>query len=199
MKDERPSKLSWLMAFKEAYEKYKKNNRAQDLPDYSELIGEYFFGLSSDISNLPLAPDVHGSTWDLLAKDNYKIRKYLSTSKVGKITFHGSAGPFDIESQPIIHEIIHNLFYNIASYPLQKPQGGVPPKNLARLLITSKDLILELKREGISNELLVEFIPKAVAFAPPSALAVSPAFDLEGNSVVPIASVEAFQKALDRA
>lgn len=199
MKNEVPSNLSWLTAFQKAYKKYKKQYSEQGLPEYSDLIGEYFFKLSTDISNIPIAPDAPGTLWERTAKDHYKIRKFLSENKIDEITFYSSGPKLRIKSLPIIDAIIHNLVHDITSYPLEEPKSGDSLKPLARLLSTSKELIVELKEEGITDDLLAEFIPKAVTYAPPSALSINPAFNVDSNSVVPIASVEAFQKALKRA
>lgn len=64
------------------------------------------------------------------------------------------------------------------------------------LIETSRDIILELKEQGITHDFLTEFISKSVIYGG-SALGINPELnDVVGESVVSIENIEAFAQAL---
>jgi hypothetical protein len=206
----KPTKHSWTKDFFEPfYNKYKMDNSKQKLPDYSFSIGEEFRGLMEGICKT-VVPDSLGTLLDQLAKENYKIKEFLKAKRVHEIVFHdGSKKPLRINviKFPSQQILISNIVKNTYKFALTLYIKPTKPKgSLSKLLMISKKRILELKRIGITNQLLVDFITKSVFYSSYGLRINTDSknfLGVKGESVVSIKSknngqIEAFQKALNR-
>ncbi len=185
--------------FKKAYNKYRKDNPKQKLPEYTLKIGVLFNELLNHICSIAYQKT---GTFDELAVDNYKVREFLGKATSKKIIFHdGNHKPqiLTITNSILIH-LIEKYACKITSSPLMEPKN--PTKNLTLLLKLSYTVISTLKLKGITDDLLVEFITNSVTHAPKGSLWTNTSFTKKTSnpkaSVIQIISVEAFNKSFQR-
>lgn len=180
---------------------YKKIRREfPNMPKYSVQIGELFTRLRNDISNLAYSPEIPGSTFEQLARDNYKIQADLSKFDVKEITLVGNEKAFKVKvtNEILIAQIVKYILSDLTTYPIKatsKPKGA-----LALLINNSYQTIKGLRNLGITNEVLTLFISNSVAYSKGGTwYNPNPFDDIDKKySVVPIESVEAFQRAFHR-